>query len=66
MSNIIEDFGFYVYKFVNDDWGVPFYVGKGSNKRYKSLSGRGKHIKSICSKFNWHPEIVKCFDSTVE
>jgi hypothetical protein len=54
---------FYVYQFINDDWGVPFYVGKGFKGRYMQMHGRSKHIKAICSHFNWHSEIVKYFDS---
>ena len=65
VNEMIAGSDFYVYRFVNDDWNVPFYVGKGSNARYKSLSGRSEHIKAICSQFNWHPEIVKYFDSEI-
>lgn len=54
---------FYVYRFINDNWNVPFYVGKGSNGRYKTLHNRSEHIKSICSNYNWHTEIIKYFDS---
>ena len=54
---------FYVYCFINDDWGVPFYIGKGSNGRYKQMDKRSQHIKAICSNFNWHREIIKYFDS---
>lgn len=65
VNEMIIGADFYVYRFVNDDWGVPFYVGKGSKARYKSLSGRSEHIKAICSKFNWHTEIVRYFDSEI-
>lgn len=54
---------FYVYIFINDNWGVPFYVGKGSNGRYKEINHRSKHIQAICSHFNWHSKIVEYFNS---
>lgn len=54
---------FYVYQFINDDWGVPFYVGKGFKGRYKETHKRSQHITAICSNFNWHSEIVQYFDS---
>ena len=54
---------FYVYRFVNDDWGIPFYVGKGTGNRYKTLSGRSNHIQAICSNSKWHAEIIKHCES---
>lgn len=53
---------FYVYQFINDDWNVPFYVGKGSNGRYNQINHRSKHIQAICSHFNWHSEIIEYFN----
>lgn len=54
---------FYVYQFVNDDWGgIPFYVGKGSKVRFRKMSGRGEHLTAICDNSKWHVEIVKHFD----
>lgn len=50
---------YYVYCFISDDWGVPFYVGKGTKERYRRTAGRSEHIKAICSKNKWHPEIIK-------
>lgn len=50
---------FYVYKFVNNDWGLPFYVGKGSGNRKDHISGRSEHIQSIWKHFNCEAIIVK-------
>ena len=58
---------FYVYVFINDDWGsIPFYVGKGSKNRYKSIKDRSKHILSICEKSNWHSEIIRYFGDEIQ
>ena len=54
---------FYVYQFINDDWSVPFYVGKGMGYRYKQTNRRSNHIQAICSNFHWHSEIIEYFDS---
>lgn len=50
---------FYVYKFVNNDWGLPFYVGKGSGNRKDHITGRSEHIQSIWKHFNCEAIIVK-------
>ena len=50
---------FYVYKFVNNDWGLPFYVGKGSGNRKDHIDGRSEHIQSIWKRFNCESIIVK-------
>lgn len=58
-SQMIIGADFYVYQFVNDDWGVPFFVGKGTRDRYKTLKGRNARVITVCNNFAWHPEIVK-------
>lgn len=65
-NEMIAGADFYVYQFVNDDWGVPFYVGKGCGTRYKTTRGRSLHIQQICSRYKWHPEIVRHFDDEKE
>ena len=50
---------FYVYKFVNNDWGLPFYVGKGSGDRKDRITCRSEHIQSIWKHFNCESIIVK-------
>lgn len=54
---------FYVYQFINDDWCVPFYVGKGFGYRYEATNHRSNHIQAICSNFHWHSEIIEYFNS---
>ena len=49
---------YYTYAFFNDEWGVPFYVGKGRGNRYVDLSGRSNHIQSIWSHYPCHSEIL--------
>lgn len=49
---------FYVYSFVNDDFGVPFFVGKGCGNRYKQFSGRSKHVEAILKNYRCHSEIL--------
>jgi len=68
IKNLILFGNFYVYQFVNDDWGgVPFYVGKGSGERYKTINTRrSKHIQSICNKWKWHSEIIKYCETELQ
>lgn len=60
VSEMVVTGEYYVYRFINDTWGgVPFYVGKGKENRFKQLKGRNKHILSICENTDWHPEIIR-------
>lgn len=39
---------FYVYEYIRLDYNEPFYIGKGSNNRWKELNkSRSKHFKNI-------------------
>jgi hypothetical protein len=37
---------FYVYLHVNPETGIPFYVGKGKNRRAYDVNGRSQHHKT--------------------
>lgn len=45
---------FYVYIHYRLDTNEPFYVGKGSGKRWKSASGRNRHWNSIVNKVGFY------------
>lgn len=51
---------FYVYHWINDDTGLPFYVGKGSGRRYKDTKrgSRNPWFDRIVAKHKCHPEII--------
>lgn len=49
---------YYVYRIINNDWGVPFYIGKGSNGRYKDYNNRPIQIKKILEQYNCASEIL--------
>jgi len=67
VGDMISGSDYYVYRFVNDDWGgIPFYVGKGSKDRMHSMSGRSKHILRVCEKYRWHTEVVRYCESEKE
>ena len=52
--------GWYVYGWVNEDWGgVFFYVGKGHEKRYKDTKRRGMAFKAIYENWNCFPVILE-------
>lgn len=63
MPDKVEKDKFYVYVHKRKDTDQIFYVGKGKNKRYLSLSGRNLHWKNTCNKYGWYAVIIKyCID----
>ena len=48
----MESQNFYIYEWYNIDTGVVFYVGKGTNNRYKVLSNRNKYFLNYYNKYN--------------
>lgn len=56
MNNVSE---FYVYMMFCDDWGVPFYIGKGIAGRYKDFKNRSKRVTAIINNFKCHSEIIR-------
>ena len=54
-----EDARFYVYEWYNKDSGEVFYVGKGTNGRYKSKTGRNKYFLNYCNKHNCDVRKIK-------
>lgn len=57
---------YYVYEWFNIDNNEIFYVGKGCNNRYKSLSHRNKYFKEYIQNNNVDVRIVKYFESEEE
>lgn len=53
----------YVYIFFNEDWKVPFYVGKGSENRKDVLKGRNNQIQAIYQKYNCSTRIIMHFSN---
>ena len=51
----------YVYIFFNEDWGVPFYVGKGTDNRMNEIRGRNKQIQTIYQKYNCSSRKIMSF-----
>lgn len=50
---------FYVYIHFNPISKIPFYVGKGCNKRYKNISNRSIHWKRYYNKYGCEPVIIE-------
>ena len=50
---------FYVYIHFNAKTKEPFYVGKGSKKRYKNISNRGLHWKRYYNKYGFEAVIIE-------
>ena len=51
--------GWYVYGWVNEDWGgVYFYIGKGHNNRY-NVKKRGHAFQAILNNWNCFPVILE-------
>lgn len=49
---------YYVYCLLNKDWGVPFYIGKGTGDRYKDVEHRNTQIKSIMKRCETESKIL--------
>jgi len=49
---------YYTYFHTRNDTGTVFYIGKGSNNRYKSLENRNKHWSNIVNKCGFEPHIA--------
>ena len=56
----------YVYIHFTKDSLVPFYIGKGINKRYLSKSNRNKYWNNIVNKHGFVSDILKYFNSHTE
>jgi hypothetical protein len=50
---------YYVYGWFNNDWGVYFYIGRGKGDRYKNTHNRSKAFKTVVSRWNCEPIILK-------
>ena len=49
---------YYVYGFYNKDWKQFFYIGKGTNGRYKQFKDRSVHVKRIIEKHDCESRIL--------
>jgi hypothetical protein len=58
MLDKVDNNNFYVYVHKRNDNNQIFYVGKGKNKRYLSVTGRNQHWKNTCAKYGWYAVIV--------
>lgn len=50
---------YYTYAVYNDEWGVPFYVGKGTGNRYMQMDARSIQFTAITSAYACHSEIIQ-------
>lgn len=60
MQDKVEDKIFYVYLHRKKDDDKIFYVGKGKNNRYISVSGRNLHWRNTILKHGWYSRIIQC------
>lgn len=50
---------YYIYMWYNDEWGgVPFYIGKGTGRRYLSKSGRSIAFTNFINRWQCSSKIV--------
>lgn len=54
---------YYIYKWYNIDNGYVFYIGKGSNNRYKEKRRRNRLWNDYYSNNNCASEIIKYYDT---
>jgi hypothetical protein len=59
MLDKVNEDNFYVYLHRKKDDDKIFYVGKGKNNRYRSVSGRNLHWKNTSSKHGWYSIIIQ-------
>lgn len=59
MQDKEEKNNYYVYLHKRKDNDKIFYVGKGKNKRYISLSGRNRYWKNTSIKYGWYSTIIQ-------
>ncbi len=57
---------YYVYVWYIKETNEIFYVGKGSDNRYKSMKDRNSYFKNIRKKYDCDYKIVKYFDDEAE
>ena len=51
--------GYYIYIWYNNDWGdVPFYIGKGSGRRYLEKSNRSIPFTKFIERWNCSSQII--------
>lgn len=49
---------YYVYRYIRLDTNLPFYVGKGRNKRAKKMANHNQHCKRIANKHGYLIEYI--------
>ena len=56
---------FYVYAWFCKSWGdIPFYVGRGSGDRWKTLVGRSQQFEKIVARFECFPSCASGINSS--
>lgn len=59
MLDKVNEDNYYVYLHIKKDNDKIFYVGKGKNNRYRSVSGRNLHWQNTSLKHGWYSRIVQ-------